>query len=195
MRSVIPIIKLSADRCELSLLDVMLLTAQTTDLYRRAFADLGPGGRSVGKGEVGGFPHLNAHFGQDVIVTAIPNSEYEHMKASVMTYYRKLMAVKNTSKGELVDRLTQAVAVLGFDGKASAQIANHGKNIEVLIDYLRRSTTSGGPAWSFDNAPDSVRYVLYHLPGSSVGRFMEGFLFNDWTIEESVKEFVRITDP
>lgn len=43
MRSVIPIIKLAADRCELSLLDVMLLSAQTTDLYRRAFADLGPG--------------------------------------------------------------------------------------------------------------------------------------------------------
>lgn len=153
------------------------------------------GGRSVGKGEVGGFPHLNAHFGQGVQVTSIPNTEYEHMKSSVLSYYRKLMTVKNTSKGELIDRLNQAVAVLGFDGKASAQIANHGKNIEVLIDYLRRSTTSGGPAWSFDNAPDSVRYVLYHLPGSSVGRFMEGFLFNDWTIEESVKEFVRNTDP
>ena len=153
------------------------------------------GARSVGKGEVGGFPHLNAHFGSEVVVTAIPNAEYEHMKSSVMTYYRKLMAVKNTSKGELLDRLRQAVAVLGFDGKASAQIANHGKNIEVLISYLDRSMKAGGPTWNYDNAPDSVRYVLYHLPGSSVGRFLEGFLFNDWSIEDSVKEFVRITDP
>lgn len=43
MRSVTPITKLAADRCELSLLDIMAMTAQTTDLYRRAFADLGPG--------------------------------------------------------------------------------------------------------------------------------------------------------
>lgn len=153
------------------------------------------GARSVGKGEVGGFPHLNAHFGGEVVLTAIPNAEYEHMKASVLSYYRKLMSVRNTSKGELLDRLRQAVAVLGFDGKASAQIANHGKNIEVLIQYLDMAMKAGGPTWNYDNAPDSVRYVLYHLPGSSVGRFLEGFLFNDWTIEESVKEFVRITDP
>jgi len=43
MRSTVSIIKIAADRCELSLHELMVITAQSTHLYRGMFPDISPG--------------------------------------------------------------------------------------------------------------------------------------------------------
>lgn len=150
----------------------------------------------IGVKDRGGYQHW--HFNPSHVrpLTAFgrTQSEVEAKLATLGTVFQKWLTTFKGSKETLTSEFQRVRTLMELDAKASKQVGEKMLSVDALEKALRLALDYGVKA-AIPLLTSSDYNRLYHLSGSSIGRFLDLLIIEKKDAKLCLSEFVKMTDP